>query len=87
MSSTEAIDTAISNDNSELAIAEINFSGSLIQSGIKIISIEKSQTDAENSIIYRYKADKKSIITSIRYNNEKTLVCMLDNCIIKKVRR
>lgn len=87
LSSTTAIDSAISDDNSELAIAEINYSGSLIQSSLKIISVEKAQTDASNAIIYTYKPDKKSIITSIRYNSGKTLVCMLDNCIIKKIRR
>ena len=87
LSNTTAVDTAISNDNSELAIAEINYTGSLIQSSIKIISTQKAQTDAENAIIYTKKKKKKSIITSIVYQEGNTLMCMLDNGIIKISRR
>lgn len=43
LSSTTAIDTSISNDNKYLAIAEINTSGTLIQSNVKVISIEKAR--------------------------------------------
>lgn len=43
LSSTIAIDTAISNDNRYLSIAEINTSGTIIQSNIKIISVEKAR--------------------------------------------
>ena len=87
LSTTTAVDTAISNDNSELAIAEINYTGSLIQSSIKIISTQKAQTDAENAITYTYKAEKKSIITSIYYQENNTLMCMMDNGIIKIAQR
>lgn len=83
LSSTYAIDTAVSNDNSELAIAEINYSGSLIQSSVKIISVDKVQTDSDNAIIYTYKAEKKSIITGIHYQDGNTLICMFDGKIIK----
>lgn len=83
LSTTTAVDTAISNDNSELAIAEINYTGSLIQSSIKVISTQKAQTDAENAITYTYKAEKKSIITSICYQENNTLMCMMDSGIIK----
>lgn len=43
LSSTLAVDAVISNDNKYLAIAEINTSGTLIQSNIKIISVEKAR--------------------------------------------
>ncbi len=43
LSSTIAIDTSISNDNKYLSVAEINTSGTLIQSNVKIISIEKAR--------------------------------------------
>ena len=43
LSSTIAIDTTISNDNKYLAIAEINTSGTTIQTNIKIISLEKAR--------------------------------------------
>lgn len=41
LSSSKAVDVAISNDNKHLAIAEVDTSGTIIQSSIKIISIEK----------------------------------------------
>lgn len=43
LSSTIAVDAVISNDNKYLAIAEINTSGTLIQSNIKIVSVEKAR--------------------------------------------
>lgn len=84
LSSTCAIDSVVSNDNSELAIAEINYSGSIIQSSVKIISIEKAQTDANNAVIYTYKAEAKSIITNLYYQDNDTLICMFDNKILKR---
>ena len=85
LSSTYAISTAVSNDNSELAIAEINYTGGLIQSSVKIISIDKAQTEPEGAVIYTYKADKKNIITDIKYQEGNTLVCMLDGNILKRL--
>lgn len=85
LASTYAMDTAISNDNSELAIAEVNYSGSLLQSSIKIISVDKVSEDPDNAVIYTYKAEKKSIITSIKYQDGNILVCMFDNGITKRV--
>ncbi len=43
LSSTLAVDAVISNDNKYLAIAEINTTGTLIQSNVKIISVEKAR--------------------------------------------
>ena len=40
LSSTRAVDVSISNDNKYLAIAEVDTSGTMIQSSIKVISIE-----------------------------------------------
>lgn len=85
LSSTYAICTAVSEDNEELAIAEINYTGSLIQSSIKIISVDKAQNDPDNAVIYTYKADKKAIITDIKYQGRNTLVCMFDGQILKRV--
>ncbi|MBR6034331.1 MAG: hypothetical protein IKP28_06400 [Clostridia bacterium] len=85
LSSTYPIDTAVSNDNSELAIAEINYSGNLLQSNIKIISVDKTVSDPDNAVIYTYKSEKKNIITKIYYQDGNTLMCMLDNGIVKRV--
>ena len=81
LSSTTAIDSAISNDNKYLTIAEIDYSGTAIQSNIKILSIEKSQNDPTNAIDYIYPADSNSIALDINYNSKNRLVCMYDNSI------
>lgn len=78
LSTTNAIDTDISNDNKYLSIAEINTSGTLIQSNIKIISIEKAQNDPTNSVIYTYNAEANDLITNIKYQDKNKLICMYD---------
>ncbi len=59
--STRVVSTSISNDNKYLAIAEIDTSGTIIQSNIKIISIEKGKNNAENSIKKVYNSEKTTI--------------------------
>ena len=81
LSQTTAIDVDISNDNKYLAYAEVDTSGSFIQSNVKIISMEKAQTDPNNSTEYIYPAESKEIITSIKYQDNNKLVCMYDDSI------
>ena len=83
LSSTYALSSAISEDNEELAIAEVNYTGGLIQSSVKIISVDKAQTDPDNAVIYTYKADKKAIITDIKYQG-KNLICMFDGQVLRR---
>lgn len=77
--SNTAIDADMSNDNKYLAIAEINTSGTLIQSNIKIISIEKAQNDPTNSVIYTYNAESNRLITDIQYCNQNKLAIQYDD--------
>jgi hypothetical protein len=79
LSSTTCIDTSISSDNQYLAIAEINTSGTLIKSTINIISVEKAQTDPQNSIINTYNLESNQLIKNIEYQDKDYLVYMCDN--------
>lgn len=81
LSNSYAIDTDISNDNKYLAIAEENTDGTVIQSSIEIISIEKLETDTENATIYHKSTDTNQMITAIKYSDSNALVAMYDNCI------
>lgn len=76
LSSTRAVDVSISNDNKYLAIAEVDTSGTIIQSNIKIVSIDKAETDPTNSLENTYKAQENKLITSIKYQDKNKLVCM-----------
>ena len=81
LSSTRVADISISNDNKYLAIAEIDTSGTIVQSNIKVVSIEKGQKDAENSIAYSYKADANRLLLDIKYQDKNRIACMYADAI------
>lgn len=74
--STVAVDVSISNDNKYLAIAEIDTSGTVIQSNIRIISIEMTKTDPSNSEVNNYKSEQNRLIVNIDYQDRAKIVCM-----------
>lgn len=81
LSSTRAVDVSISNDNKYLAIAGVDTSGTMIQSSIKVISIDKASTDPTNSLENTYKGEENKLITNIKYQNKNKLVCMYTDSI------
>lgn len=81
LSSTRTADIAISNDNKYLAIAEVDTSGTIIQSNIKIISIEKASSDPTNSLENTYQGESDKLITNIKYQDKDRLVCMYTDSI------
>lgn len=76
ISSNLAISTDISNDNKYLSIAEIDYSGSIIKSMVKNISIEKAKTDPTNSVVYTYNFNENELLTNIKYQDKNNLVCL-----------
>ena len=78
LGTTNVIDTEISNDNKYLAIAEANFSGIVVQSNIKIISIEDAKNNSAESIKHTYIAKANDLIINIEYDNKNSLICMYD---------
>ncbi len=81
LSSTRTADVAISNDDKYLAIAEVDTSGTIIQSNIKIISIEKASNDPTNSIEHTYQGEPDKLITNIKYQDNNKLICMYTDSI------
>lgn len=79
MSSTYVIDMSISTDNKKLAIAEINFSGIIIQSNIKIVSIEKAKNGEKDAIFYTQTNTEGDLIVNIKYQSKDELVCVYNN--------
>lgn len=78
LATSNVIDTDISKDNKYLAIAEANFSGIVVQSTIKIISIEDAKNNSSESIKYTYLANADDLIINIKYHNKDELICMYD---------
>ena len=76
LSTTRAIDVSISNDNRYLAIAEIDTSKTVLQSNVKIISIEKAEKNADDYLEKTYSSATGKLITNIRNQDKNKLVCM-----------
>ena len=76
-----AITTDISNDNKYLAIAEVNTSGTIAQSSIKIISMDKASADPSSSVIYTYTSESNELLINIKYQDRGSLICLYDNSI------
>ena len=79
-SNTIAVDACISPDNTELAYAEVNTSGAVLQSNIKIISVaeaKETNTEPKNT----YNAEPNNLILRIKYQGKNELVCMYENSI------
>ena len=76
ISDNYAVCTSISTNNKYLAIGEIDYSGTIIKSFVKIISVDLAKTDPENSIIYNYESDHGEIITRINYQDKEKAICM-----------
>ena len=81
LSSTRVVDVTISNDNQYVAFAEIDTSGTLIQSSVKIISVEKAQTKPDESIIYTKQAEMSKMILKVQYQEKNNLICVYDDSI------
>lgn len=83
LSGDYAVCTAISTNNKYLAIGEINYTGTIIKSYVKILSVDLAQTDPENSMVYSYESENGEIITNINYQSKDTAICMFNNYIQK----
>lgn len=81
LSSTRTADVSISNDNKHLAIAEVDTSGTIIQSNIKVISVDKASTDPTNSLEKTYQSEPDKLITNIKYQDKNKLICMYTDSI------
>lgn len=86
LAATRVIDLSISNDNNYVAFVELDSSGTLINSNVKVISVEKAKINPEEAIIYTFTEPVSRMITKIKYQDKNTLVCMYDDGIdiIKK---
>lgn len=81
ISYTIAMDSDISNDNKYLSFVEINTSGTVIQSTVKTISMQKAKDNPSEAIIYTSTPLNDSVAISLRYQDSNKLVCMYDNSI------
>lgn len=81
VATNKVVDISISRNNKYLALAEIDMSGVLIQSSVRIIDIEKAKTDPSNSIINTHFAEVGKLILNIEYQNKERLLCVYNDSI------
>ena len=56
----------------------MDLSGTLIESKVKTISIEKAKQDPANAIIYTYEIPANSLVTNLEYHEKDSLICLCD---------
>jgi len=76
LSTTRVVATSISDDNKYLAIAQVDTSGTMVQSNIRIMSIDDSKKNSENAIKKVYSGENNELITNIKYQEKNKLLCM-----------
>lgn len=80
LSTTVATDLAISEDSKYLSFVEMNTAGTVIESKVKTISVDKAKNSPNESIIYTYTTNNNTLITKIKYKKDK-LVAFTDSSI------
>ena len=81
LSSSIVVDSDISYDNKYLSFAEVSTNGTLVQSMIKTISIQKAQETPSESIISTITSPSDSTIINLKYQDGNKLICMYDDSI------
>jgi hypothetical protein len=82
-SSTYAICTSISSNNKYLAIGEVDYSGTIVKSNVKIISIALAQTNPKESVINKYESSTGEVVSNIKYKDKDVALCMFNGYIEK----
>lgn len=83
LSSTYAICSDISNNNKYLAIGEVDYSGTIVKSNVKILSVSLSQSNPEQAVVNKYESETGQIINNIRYQDKDTAICMFNSYVQK----
>ena len=76
LATTRAVATSISDDNKYLAIAQVDTSGTKVQSNIQVMSIDEAKNNNENAKRKEYSAEEGELITNIKFQEKNKLLCM-----------
>ena len=76
---TRIVDASISNDNKYIVIGELDTSGTIIKSKVKVLSVKNAQENPENTIEYAYEVENGILITNVRYQSKNQIACIFDN--------
>ena len=79
--STYCVDMEISNDNKYMAIAELDSSGTMLETSVKIISVENAKTKPQEAFIATYNANSSNMVLNLKYSDDGRLIVMYDNSV------
>ena len=83
LSHTYAICSDISENNKYLAIGEVDYSGTIVKSNVRIYSIILAQTNPNESEINKYESASGEIVCNIKYQDKDYAICMFNKYIQK----
>lgn len=83
LATSYAICSEISDNNKYLAIGQIDYSGTIVKSVVKMIAIENVKNTSQDSIVYTYASESSKILNNIRFNDKNEAICMFDSYIQK----
>lgn len=83
LATSYAICSEISENNHYLAIGQIDYSGTIVKSVVKLISIQDVKNKTQNSIVYTYESESSKILNNIKFNGKNEAICMFDSYVQK----
>ncbi|MBP3256073.1 MAG: hypothetical protein J6M60_06290 [Clostridia bacterium] len=81
LSSSLAMDSDISSDNKYLSFAEVSTNGTLVQTIVKTISIQKAQEKPSESIIHAVSVPSDKVPLNLKYQDSNKLICMFNDSV------
>lgn len=83
LATSYAICSEISNNDKYLAIGQIDYSGTVLKSVVKLISIDLVKDKKEDSIVYTYSSESNKFLNNMKFNDKNEVICMFDSYIQK----
>lgn len=78
-----AICSEISDNNKYLAIGQVDYSGTIVKSIVRLIAIDSVKGNLEESTLYTYESESSKILNHIKFNSKNEAICMFDSYIQK----
>lgn len=73
---TYAMCADVSTDNSYLAIGEIDYSGTVLKSNVRVMDVSSAER------VYDYSSDNNNIITNIKYYDKENAICTFTDSVV-----
>lgn len=79
---TYCVDIEMSNDNKYIAIAEVSSAGTMMETAIKIISVENAKVKPKDAFIATYNLNSNKMILNLKYLDNGKLVALYEDSVL-----